>query len=481
MTSRTATSLLAALLATLSAGAASCVRKAAAPPPEAPPPVAVPDAFSQPGIEAVDFKWWLSLGDPRLSALIDRALSNNLDLGGTWARLAQAQATARRAGADLDPSLTGEAGAARSRSDGSGRGSSTTSDLSLGLAVSYELDLWGRVRSTRDAAEMDLRATRADLDAAAITLTARVASTWYAMLHSTAQITLLDEQVRTNEKMLEIVSLQMRKRQAGATDLLQQRQQLADTRSQRILALARREVLAHELAVLLGKAPTDKTAPADGPLPALPALPKTGLPADLVWRRPDVRAAALRLAAADHTLAAAVADTYPRISLSARASTSGPKVRDLFDNWLGTLAANLTAPILDGSGRQAEIDRTRAVTDQRLTEYGQAVLNALQEVEDALVRERRHVEYLAALARQLDLSAQTIAQTRLQYMGGAKNYLRVLDAQRSHQRLQRTILLEKLQLIEFRIALYRALAGGWALERPGRPKRPGADAPARTD
>ena len=471
MTTRTALSLSAVLLAALLAGGASCVRKAADPPPDGPPPVAVPGAFSQAGVEAVDFKWWLSLGDERLSALIDRAMSDNLDLAGTWARLAQAQASARRAGAELDPSLTGEAGAARTRSDGSGRGSSTTNSLSLGLAVSYELDLWGRVRSTRDAAEMDLRATRADLDAAAITLSARVASTWYALLHSTAQIALLDEQIRTNEKVLQIVSLQVRKRQAEITDLLQQRQQLADTRSQRILALARREVLAQELAVLLGKAPTSAAPKADGPLPALPALPRTGLPADLVWRRPDVRAAALRLAAADHTLAAAVADTYPRISLTARAGTSGPKVRDLFDNWLGTLAANLTAPILDGGQRRAEVDRTRAVTDQRLSEYGQAVLNALAEVENALVRERRHVEYLASLTAQLDLSAQTIEQTRQQYMGGAKNYLRVLDAQRSHQRLQRTMLLEKLQLIEFRIALYRALAGGWALPRPARPGR----------
>ena len=480
MTARTDLLSFGILLAALSAGSASCARTPAPPPPEGPPPVAVPNAFSQPGVEAVDFKWWLSLGDARLNALIDRALSGNLNLAGAWARLAQAQASARRAGADAEASLTADAGAARSRADGSGRGSHTTNDFSLGLAVSYELDLWGRVRSTRDAAEMDLRATRADLDAAAITLSARVAGTWYALLHSTAHIALLDEQIGTNEKVLQIVSLQVRKRQAGITDLLQQRQQLATTQSLRVLALARREVLELELAVLLGKAPGGKPAQADAPLPALPPLPKTGLPADLVWRRPDVRAAALRLAAADHTLAAAVADTYPRISLTARASTDGPRTRDLFDNWLGTLAANLTAPILDGGRRDAEIDRTRAVGDQRLTEYGQSVLNALEEVENALVRERRHTQYLASLRRQLDLSQQTIDQTRQEYIGGARNYLRVLDAQRSHQRLQVTILAERLQLIEFRIALYRALAGGWALERPERPKRPVAQRGAAT-
>lgn len=459
----------AVLCAAMLAGPAACTPKP--PHPTAiPPPIYVPKTFSQSGDRAMGAKWWLSLDDERLSALIERALAGNLDLAGTWDRLAEARAVARKAGAALEPSLSASAGVSHTRYEGpvASRGR-TANDVSLGLVAGYELDLWGRIRSTRDAAEMNARATRADLDAAAITLSARVAETWYALVDSAAQIALLDEQIETNEKYLKIVSIQVRKSMKGANpvDELQQRQRLATTRSQRIQALSRREVLTHQLAVLLGLAPMGVPSDAEGTLPPLPPLPDTGLPADLVTRRPDIRAAALRLAGADHALAAAIADRFPRISLSARAETSGTKARDLFNNWLATLAANLTAPILDGDLRQAEIDRARAAADGSLHAYGQTVLEALREVEDALAAERRQGEYLDHIRKQLDLSQKIVDLTWKNY--NTTGYLRILDALRSHQTLQRLALTGRLDLIRFRINLYRALGGSWDLRRPARP------------
>ena len=474
MTARTTRSYHAALAAAAAcaamlAGGAACARRG--PAETAAPPIRIPPKFSRTGVEAVGAKWWLSFDDARLSTLIDQALSDNLTLQVAWARLSQAEASARQAGADLIPDLTGTASVTRTRSDGSGnRGSHTTSNLALGLAVSYELDLWGRIRSARDAAEMDLRATRTDLDAAAITLTARVADTWCLLLDSRAQVKLIADQIETNGKYLDIVRLRFRQRQVQAIDVLQQQQQLEDSRCQLVLARARQEVLAHALAVLVGKVPTSELSGVEGPLPPLPALPETGVPAELVRRRPDIRGAAMRLAAAHHNLAAAAADRFPRISLSAGAGTSGPKARDLFDNWLGSLAANLTAPILDGGRRAAEVDRTRAVAEQHLHDYGQTVLDALQEVEDALVNERRQSEYLAGLVAQLDLSGKILNQSRQHYVKGAVGYLRVLDALRSHQSLERKILTARLDLLCNRINLYRALGGSWDLRRkaPGK-------------
>jgi len=465
----------AALCAAMLAGPAACTPKTAPTPTATPPPIDVPKTFSQSGLEAMGAKWWLSLNDEKLSALIERAFAGNLDLAGTWDRLAEAEAAARRAGAGLEPSLDATTGASHTRREGpiAARGR-TANDLSLGLVAGYELDLWGRIRSTRDAAEMNARATRGDLDAAAITLSARVAETWYALLDSAAQIALLDEQIDTNEKYLKIVSIQVRKSMKGSdpVDELQQRQRLAATHSQRIQALSRREVLAHQLAVLLGLAPTGGPSSAEGTLPPLPPLPDTGLPADLLTRRPDIRAAAFRLAGADHTLAAAVADKFPRISLSARAETSGSKASDLFNNWIATLAANLTAPILDGDLRQAEVDRARAAATGSLHAYGQTVLEALQEVEDALATERRQGEYLDNIHKQLDLSQKIVDRTWENYgKKPAMTFLRVLDAVRSHQSLQRLALTGRLDLIRFRINLYRALGGSWDLQRPA-PRRP---------
>lgn len=454
----------AALCGLLLAGGAACRR--IGPGENTPPPIEMPAKFSHAGVEAVAARWWLSFDDSRLNALIDQALSENLSLQVTWARLAQAEATARRAGAALKPSLTGTAGASRTRRDGSGRDEAEiTSSLSLGLAVSYELDLWGRIRSVRDAAEMDLRATRTDLDAAAITLTARVADTWCQLLDSHAQVELIAEQIVTNGKYLAIVWMRFRQRQVRAIDVLQQQRQLEATRCQLVRAKSRREVLQHALAVLVGKVPTSQLAGTDGPLPALPALPRTGVPSQLVRRRPDIRGAALRLASAQYSLAAAAADRFPRVSISARTSASGAKTRELFDNWLASLAANLTAPILDGGRRAAEVDRAAASAERSLHSYGQTVLDALREVEDALVRERRRAEFLGGLAAQLGLSQKILDQSRQHYLKGAMTYLHVLAALRSHQSLQRQVLSARLDLIRNRITLYRALGGSWALER----------------
>jgi len=448
-------------LALASAVAGCAARRAAA------PPVEMPGAFSASGAEAAPAKWWTALGDPQLDALVEQALAGNLDLKSTWARLDQAAALAREAGADLWPSVTAAAAASRTRTDVGNDPAVYANAFGLGVAASYEVDLWGRVRATADAAALEARATREDLAAAAMTLAAQVAAARYRLVELSGQLDLLDQQIRTNTDYLELVTLRFRRGKVSAVDVLQQRQLVEATRAERVLAESERQVLAHQLAILVGRPPAADVAGAEGALPALPALPRTGLPADLIRSRPDVCGAFERLRAADQRVAAAVADRFPRVSLSAGAETTAARVRDLFDNWVASLAANLAAPVFDGGRREAEVERTRAVASERLHAYGQAVLDALREVEDALVQERQQAEYLASLERQLDLASKATERTRQQYVGGQLDYLRVLAALRSEQRLQRTRLQARRELVQFRIDLYRALGGGWAMTRPG--------------
>ena len=432
--------------------------------------VAAPKTFSLSGGGKVPDKWWTVLGDAELDKLIAASLTNNLDLIATWDRLAEARAVARRSDAGLYPSLTGNGGASRTRTEthkGPGGfaaplGTTYTSTFSLGLVASYEVDLWGRVRSTSDASALDVLVSQEDLDAAAITLTAEVAQTWYRLVEARRQLVLLDSQIETSKQVLELVQLRFSLGKAPAIDLLQQQQQLESKRAEKAQTNLARTVLQHQLAVLLGKAPGQFNA-ADGALPAkLPELPETGLSADLVRRRPDVRSAHFRVAAANKRVAAAIADRFPRVSLSLQGGTSTGKVRDLFDNWFATLAANLTAPIIDGGARAAEVDRTKAVASRELHTYAQKILIAIKEVEDALAREARQREYIVSLDKQLALSDEVIVKTRQRYANGdaAVDYLRTLAVLESHQRLQRTGLLARRELIDIRIGLYRALAGG---------------------
>lgn len=426
----------------------------------------LPTSFSGSGQgdERVE-RWWEAFGSAELNALMDVALADSLTLKETWARLRQAEAAAARAGAGLLPELSLEASGSRTRSSTVGptgsRVTATTKRYGLGLAATYEVDLWGRIRSGEQAAQLDTLATREALEAAAISLTAEVANRWVRILEQRATRDLLGEQLKTNRTFEELVELRFRKSFASAVDVYQQRQTVARVEAQMPLVDSREQVLLHELTLLLGKNARAKIPLAAGELPKLPPLPPTGLPSELLARRPDVRVALANLQAADYRVAAARADRLPAIRLTGDAGFSSAELEDLFDNWAATLAAGLVAPILDGGRRTAEVERTRGVVQERLATYQRTVLTAFKEVEDALVRERQQRKHLVALDRQIDVARNTLREARKRYGQGLSDYLPVLTALATVQQLERDRLAAQRDLVLFRISLYRALGGTW--------------------
>ena len=431
------------------------------------PPVDVPAAFAADGKAPLPAKWWTSFDDPQLNALIDEALAGNFSLKTAWDRLSAARALAKQAASSFWPQLNGDADAGRFVTrNGAGEPRVYTNDFSLDAVVSYEVDLWGRVRNTYDAAYLDASATEEDLRAAAISLSADVARTWYRLREQRGELAILREQVTTNEKYLKAIVLQFRRGQVAATDVLQQQQLVEATRGDELLVRQAIDLLENQLAILVGRVPGSMAIPAGDTMPTPPAMPATGVPAEWVRRRPDVRAAEIRVQAADHRMAAAIANQFPTLSLTANASTSAEALRDLFDNWLAGLAANLAAPIFDGGQRRAEVQRTKAVLGERLSDYGQVVLTGLGEVADAISQEARQVEYVQSLTKQLDLSGKAKRQILERYAKGSEDFTRYLTAILSYQNLQRTHLSARLSLLLYRIDLYQALAGGWEMEGP---------------
>ncbi len=437
------------------------------------PPVATPAAFSSGGTVPLPERWWHSFDDPVLNDLIDKALANNFSLRAAWARLAQSRATLAKQQSSFLPTLDLNSGVSgskqRSRSSAANGGDwkvSSSSEFELGLSSGYEIDLWGGIASAVDAADLDARASEEDLRTAAITLSAEVAKTWYALVEQYGQVDLLKSQLATNEQVLELTDLRFRQGQVMITDILQQQQTVESIRGTLATAESDLAVTRHALAILLGQTPADAEIPVINDLVPLPPLPATGVPADLVRQRPDIRKAYADLSAADRRVGVAIADRYPSFSLSANVSTSAENVRDLLDNWLASLAANIVAPIFEAGARKAELERTRAVVDESLADYGQAILDALGEVEDALVQESRQQAYIASLERQMELSDQVIQRMLDRYSGGDVDYISVLDALLTNQNLERTRLTASRQLLEYRIDLCRALGGGWVMERP---------------
>lgn len=437
-----------------------------------PPPVEIPEGFSASGSpKAYEERWWTAFEDPALDALVGQALTDNLDIAQAWARLERATALARQAAAGLWPELSIETGYSRSQSNFSGGDrlgtfSITTERIPLTLGAAYEVDVWKRIASLKRGALLDMEASREDVASVAMTLAAQVAEAWFSLVEQGAQAKLLDEQQTTGRTFLELTRLRFSQGLASALDVYQQRQQLAATRAEVPLVEAGKEVFRHQLAVLVGDPPRAFEPPERDALPALPPLPPTGLPSELLTRRPDVRSAHLRLAAADHRVAAAVADRLPALRIGGE---TGYEVRDseeienLFDNWIWSVFANITWPVFDGGRRKAEVDRNKAIVKEALGAYGQVMLQALQEVEDALIQERKQAEFLIELERQVQLAQDTLREARMRYANGLSDYLPVLAALESLQTVERSQILAERQLLSFRIQLYRALGGTWML------------------
>lgn len=410
--------------------------------------------FSDSGKVVVPNRWWTVFDDPGLNHHVDQALGGSFPLATSLQRLRAARALTRREASSLFADVNGFVDFDSTLGDGPDR-----TNTVWGLDAAYQVDLWGQIQSRVDAERLRAEATHADYHAVSLSLAAEVARTWFSLVEGHAQLKLIAEQTETNRTGLKALELRFGTGIIRSPDVLRQQQLVESTLEQAVLVGARIEVLEHQLAVLLGEVPQAASYTPGAELPGLPPLPATGLPSELVARRPDVRRDYLAFVAADRDLAAAISDQYPRLDLTSSlinvAETPGPVLGD----WFFSVGGQLIAPLLDGGQRRAEIDRTAAVAEQRLNEYEQTRLIAFREVEDALALERFQIERIKRLEAQIIPAELAFQQLREQYLISEDNFLDVLSAIQSQQRLQRAVLSARLDLILTRIGLYLALAG----------------------
>jgi len=418
--------------------------------------------LSEGGETALDDRWWAAFDRADLDLVVDEALTSNLDVRAAFARLEAAEATVRSRRSALVPALGAYASSSvgtDDRFDGVQR-----VPVEVGVGASYEVDLWGRIRAEVRGAARRREATRADAHTAALTVSAEVVSTWIDLAATREQLALLDRQLVANEQMAEIVRSRVMNGVVRQADSLRQDRLVEQTRAEQVARQEDLQLLRHRLAVLMGRQPRDAPeAPAT--LPGLPPLPATGLPSDLLLRRPDVVSALASLEAADADVAAAVNDLYPQFTLRADLSNAPATPEALVTGWIASATLALAAPLFEGGRRRAVVAQRRALLDAQVADYGTAVLGALQEVEDALAANQRQAERVELIDRQVELAGQTADNLQLQYVGGLDvGYLDVLTAQTTEQQLRRQQITARQRMLTLRVALFRALAGG--LEPP---------------
>ena len=441
--------------------------------PVARPDVALPAAWTEAAdagaSERLSDTWWQGFTSPTLDALVAEALAASPELGIQAERVRQAELALRIAGASLFPSLELSADTGWRRNDSGDRGGSVISEsrsTSLGLAASYEVDLWGRLAAGTQSAAAELAASRFDRDAARLSLAAAVATTWFDSLTLQQRLGIARDNLAIAERVLKIVEARFRNGAASALDVSRQRTTVLTQRAAIEPLAVRERQTRSALALLLGRSPQD-AAPGGGIVDALP-IPAIapGLPADLLLRRPDLASAEARLAAASANIAAARAALLPRISLSAAGGAASGALLSLADpSHTLSLSAGLLQTIFDGGRLRAQVELSRSRQRELVETYRSAILTALKEVEDALGNASRDARQEAAQREILAEAQRSLRLAELRYREGADELLTVLDAQRTLFAAQDQLaLLRQARLVDA-VDLFKALGGGWQQSR----------------
>jgi multidrug efflux system outer membrane protein len=448
--------------------------------PPAPSALAMPDRFvaAEPAdaSEKSLASWWQAFGDPVLTDLIDRALAANPNVDVAGARLRQARAAVIVAGSSLLPTLdaSGSGGRSETLNGGgsftdpntgavfsSGGGGRTT--FQGGLNAAYEVDIFGGNRRSVEAARADAGNAVANLHAAQLSVASDTAIYYIAARNAQARLAIAKANLAYQAETVEIVGWRVQAGLVSSLDLEQARALRAQTEAS-IPALETNYVSAvNRLAILLGQAPGSVTALIDPvkPVPLAPDFVATGLPADLLQRRPDLAAAERTLAAATARIGVAEADLYPALRLTGSLTGSGASLGSVTDTVIGNLIGSISAPIFQGGRLRAQVESARGNAAAALGTYRAAVLTALEDVENALTSNRNAGRRESSLVLAEEASRNATLYARSQYRAGLIDFQQLLEAERSLLSSQDSRASARADRATASVQLYRALGGGW--------------------
>ncbi len=424
--------------------------------------------LAQPRDDTPRGEWWQVFGDAELDALIRQVDVSNQTIQAAEARVREARAATQAARAGLFPVVTGNAAAARSsRNTGSGTTSgagtsSVANSYNAALDLSWEIDLWGRVRRGVEASEASTQASAADLAAAQLSAQALLAQSYLVLRVQDAQIQLLEDTVAAYGRALQLTRNQYAAGIVARGDVAQAEAQLKSTQAQVFDAKIARGQLEHAIAVLVGKPPAELGIAPRPVVARFPAIPPM-LPSELLERRPDIAAAERRVASANAQIGVAQAAYFPSLSLSATGGVQSSALGNLLSlpSRYWALGASLAQAIFDAGLRDAQKAQAVAAYDETVANYRSTVLSALQEVEDnllalALLEQEAAVQADAVKAAQ---ESATIANN--QYKAGTANYTVVIVLQAAELNNERAALAILARRLTASVGLIKALGGGW--------------------
>jgi NodT family efflux transporter outer membrane factor (OMF) lipoprotein len=438
-------------------------------------PTAPVDAFketdgwkpAQPSDQLLRGNWWETFADPQLNALESELTVSNQDLKVANARFVEARAMVHFNRAAQFPTISTSPGIESLRESANTPylpATSSTGDFVLPFDLSYELDVWGRVRRTVSASREEAQATAGDLATVNLSLHAELAYDYFELRSADAQKKLLDDTVKTYEDALQLTVNRFEGGAAPKSDVAQAQTQLQTTMVQDTDVAVQRAQYEHAIAILIGKPPAAFGLPAS-PLNLPPPDISAGLPSQLLERRPDIAAAERRVAEANDQIGIARAAYYPTITLGASAGLEGDSITNWF-TWpsrFWAVGPSLAETLFDGGRRRATSTAARANYDATVAGYRESTLTAFQQVEDNLAA-LRVLSQEAQQQKQATASAQESLQIFTdRYIGGADPYLQVLTAQTIALQNERNDVDILRRRMDASVLLIKALGGGWTV------------------
>jgi NodT family efflux transporter outer membrane factor (OMF) lipoprotein len=449
----------------------------------------VPEHFSeQPATQSIDVaRWWTTFNDPTLNNLIDRAVASNLDLRLATARVREARAQRGVVGADLWPDVNVGASYTRSRTsenafdfkrgNGASAGSPDFANFALpgeehdlyqaGFDANWEIDVFGHVRRSIEAANADIAATEEGRRDTLVTLLAEVARNYVELRGFQRRLEIARENLKVQQDTLDLTNARFQGQLISELDVSRAEAQVATTAAQIPSLEAQRNAAAHRLGVLLGEQPgallNELLAPTDIAIPSGPADVPAGLPSDLLRRRPDVRRAERELAAATARIGVATAELFPRFSLTGSLGLQSEDFRDLADSGSRyfSVGPSVSWPIFDAGRIRSNIQVQNARQERALVLYEQSVLSALEDVENALVNYSKEHQRRISLTRAVEANRKAVDMSKMLYDRGLTDFLDVLDAQRALFVSEDALVQSDRTISTDLVALYKALGGGW--------------------
>jgi NodT family efflux transporter outer membrane factor (OMF) lipoprotein len=410
-------------------------------------------------------KWWEVFADPQLNALEEQVNVSNQNIAQAEAQFRGARAAIRGARSDYFPTVTGTASATRSEAAANrstGAPSGPTNLYSLSGDLSWEVDVFGRVRRNVEGSVANAQASAADLEGVRLAMQAELALDYFALRGLDTQKDLLDTNVAALDKALGMTVNRFNQGVVSGQDVAQAQTQLETTRAQATDLRIQRAELEHAIATLTGKAPSELAlAPSVG-VASPPEIPPT-LPSDLLERRPDIAGAERRVAAANAQIGVATAAFFPRLLLAATGGYEASRLADWFSlpSRFWSIGPSLIATIFDGGKRRAATEQAIAAHEAAVAVYRLSVLTSFQQVEDNLAGLRILSEEADQLADAVAAAERSLTIARNRYLAGTTTYLEVVTAQTIALANERAAVDIQVRRMTAAVNLIKALGGGW--------------------